>query len=371
MNATLVSADDHVDLCYIPPTMWQERVSARFRDAAPKVAQTPKGPFWMREGKPWGNAGSRSADGRKVVFDMTGVPEQPEPGVWRPTAPKYRLQDMDADGIAAQIIYNFLDWSFDDQALKTECLAAYNSWLAEEFCPAAPNRLIGLATLPAHDPQAAAAELERAARLGLKGAIFDVFSATLSIADPAWDRLWGVAAETGIPVSVHVGGGFHSAHRHIHEVPWGRAAAAGLFSMQLDEILSLVLMCGMLERHPKLKMVMGESGIGWIPYVLERIEFEIQNYAPMYPELLKRKGPRELFHRQVYATFTDEILGTRMIPEIGVENVLWAADYPHGDGSYPKSREVVERQFKGFSAADRAKITGDNARRIYGIPPLV
>ena len=368
MNATLVSADDHVDLCYIPPMMWQERVPQRFRAQAPRVEDTPKGPFWMREGKPWGNAGSRSADGRKVVFEATGVPEQPEPGVWRPSAPKYRLEDMDHDGIAAQVIYNFLDWSFTDQALKSECLIAYNSWLAEEFCPAAPDRLIGLATLPAHDPQLAARELERAARLGLRGAIFDVFSATLSIADPAWDPLWATAAETGLPLSVHVGGGMHSVTKHIHQVPWGRAAAAGLFGMQLDEILSLVLMCGMLERHPKLNIVMGESGIGWIPYVLERIEYEIKNYASMYPELLKRKGPRELFARQVYATFTDEVLGTKMIPEIGVGNVLWAADYPHGDGSYPKSREVVERHFGAFSAADRRRITGDNARALYGIP---
>lgn len=369
MPAGFVSADDHIDLCYLPPDMWRQRVSKKFRDQAPRVAETPKGLYWMREGKPWGNAGSRSGDGRKVVFDLTGVPEQPEPGVWRPTTPKYRLQDMDQDGIASQIIYNFLDWSFTDQALKSECLSAYNSWLAEEFCVAAPDRLVGLATLPAHDPQLAAQELLRAAKLGLRGAIFDVFSATLSIADPAWDPLWGVAAETGMPLSVHVGGGMHSATRHIHEVPWGRAAAAGLFGMQLDEILSLVLMCGMLERHPKLKIVMGESGIGWIPYVLERIEYEIQNYAPMYPELLKRKGPRELFQRQVYATFTDEILGTRMIPEIGVDNVLWAADYPHGDGSYPKSREVVQRHFGGFAPALRDKITGGNARALYGLPP--
>ena len=150
-----------------------------------------------------------------------------------------------------------------------------------------------------------------------------------------------------------------------------RAAAAGLFGMQLDEILSLVLMCGMLERHPKLRIVMGESGIGWIPYVLERIEYEIKNYAGMYPELLARTGPRELFHRQVYATFTDEVLGTKMIPEIGVGNVLWAADYPHGDGSYPNSRQVVERHFGVFSERDRRRITGDNARALYRIPASI
>ena len=301
MAATLVSADDHVDLCYIPPAMWQQRVPKRFRDAAPKVADTPKGPFWVREGKPWGNAGSRSSDGRKVVFDLTGVPEQPEPGVWRPTAPKYRLQDMDADGIAAQIIYNFLDWSFTDQALKT-----YNSWLAEEFCPAAPDRLIGLATLPAHDPRLAARELERVAKLGLRGAIFDVFSATLSIADPAWDPLWAAAAETGLPLSVHVGGGMHSVTKHIHEVPWGRAAAAGLFGMQLDEILSLVLMCGMLERHPKL-MVPNEQGV---PEPPQRVHWDNK--------------------------FTQDTLGLPGAYDLGLERLSWmcqaATDWIGDDG---------------------------------------
>ena len=168
MEYKYISSDDHMDLCYIPPTMWQERVPAKFRDAAPKVVQTEKGPVWFREGERWGIYGTKRADGRKVVFDEIGLPEEPEPDVWRPSNAKYRLEDMDRDGIYAQVIYNFLDWSFEDGPLKAACIRAMNDWLAE-FVSAAPDRLVSLATLPSTDPEVTLAEVEHVNALGLRG----------------------------------------------------------------------------------------------------------------------------------------------------------------------------------------------------------
>ena len=109
MDYKYISSDDHMDLCYIPPTMWRDRLPAKYQETAPKVVQTEKGPVWFREGERWGIYGSKRADGRKVVFDEVGLLEEPEPDVWRPSNAKYRLDDMDRDGVYAQVIYNFLD----------------------------------------------------------------------------------------------------------------------------------------------------------------------------------------------------------------------------------------------------------------------
>jgi predicted TIM-barrel fold metal-dependent hydrolase len=320
----------------------------------------------MREGKPWGVWGSKKTDGRKVIFDYAGLPEEPEAGVWRPLSPKYRLADMERDGVHTQVLYNFLDWSFENQNLKTEVLKAFNTWLAEELCAPAPDRLVGLGMLPGHDAEAAVKELRRILDIGLKGVIFDVFNATIPIADPAWDPLWALAAEAGLPINVHIGAGLHMLPKYPRDTPWRLPVQAALSCVQLDEVLGIILFCGMLQRHPKLKIGLGEAGIGWIPYVLERFEFERDNYKDVVPSIAKI-SPRELFRQHIYPTFSDEVLGIRLIEDIGVDNVMWASDYPHGDGTFPHSKATVDRMFKDLSPEVRRKATCTNAAKLYGI----
>jgi predicted TIM-barrel fold metal-dependent hydrolase len=364
----VISADDHMDLAYVPPRLWQERVPAEYREHAPKVVQQAAGPMWVKEGQSWAIWGSKRADNRKVVFDLAGLPEEPEPGVFRPASPRYRLEDMDRDGVHAQVIYNFLDWPFADPALKAECMKAYNSWLAEDFCAADRDRLIGLAVLPSHDPVTAVAELDRIHRLGLRGAIFDVFGAARPVFDRVWDPLWAAAAETGVALSVHIGGGCHTLGERTARTngTWLQAARTAINGVQLDEILSALIMSGVTDRHPTLKLVLGESGLGWAPYVLERLDYELQNYGHL-GDLPKALTATEYFRRQIYLTFQDERLGVRLIPEIGEDNVMWASDYPHADGTFPHSREAVARIFAGVEPRVLRKATRDNAQRLYGI----
>jgi predicted TIM-barrel fold metal-dependent hydrolase len=367
----LISGDDHMDLCYVPPDVWQERIPARWREEAPRVVRLDGGrTVWVKEGRTWGIWGSKKADGRKVPFDAIGLAEEPEPGVFRASSPKYRLQDMDTDGLYAQVIYNFLNWVFEDQELKAVCLSAFNTWMAE-FCLADPNRLVGLAVLPSHDPEVAVAELHRSAELGLRGAQFDVFGATLPIHDRAWDRLWAVAEETDTVISVHIGSGASLPPRAAPSLPpalkgWQLPASAAITCMSLNQVLADITMSGLLERHPRLRFVLGESSIGWIPFVLERLDFECENYKDHTDELPATK-PSDQFRRNIYCTFQDEEIGVTLIPHIGEDNVMWAADYPHGDGSFPHSRSSVERIFSSQSLDIKRKATRDTARRLYGI----
>ena len=121
-----------------------------------------------------------------------------------------RLEDLDRDGLWASVVYGpaALGMPIADPELQQAAFAAWNDWAIEEFNAVDPRRLCALAFLPSHSPEAAAAELQRAAGIGHRGAIFDVFG--IDVGDPAWDRLWGAAAETGLPISFHLNGGTSS-----------------------------------------------------------------------------------------------------------------------------------------------------------------
>jgi len=153
----IISADDHLDLYAMPPRAWEERLPAALRERGPRVVDTPDGPFWMVEGRPL------SPSGRKAV----GMIRSDDHG-FRPSDPHQRLEDMDADGVHAQVIYSPMSTSLriEDPALRAACLAAYNDWAAE-FNRVAPERLFALADLPCHDPKAARDELLRTARSAL------------------------------------------------------------------------------------------------------------------------------------------------------------------------------------------------------------
>src|SRR5262249_12288237 len=162
-------------------------------------------------------------------------------------------------------------------------------------------RVCVLAFVPSHSPDAAADELARCAGLGHRGAILDIF--TVDLGDRSWDRLWAAAQDTGLPISFHLRGGSWSQLSY-RMGKWQSAALASLPPLQLDEPLATMVFSGALERHPGLHIVLAESGLGWLPYFLSRLDLEWEalkdklDYAPSI-------SPTDLFRRQVTATFEE------------------------------------------------------------------
>ncbi len=365
MQYSFVSGDDHMDLSYIPARLWTDRVSAKFREVAPRVEEIGGKRRWLCEGKPWDMGGYGTMDNALLAgaIPRAGVKEEPEPWAFRPSTPKYRLEDMDRDGIDAQVIYGPpLPMQFKDQELKSACLQAYNSWMAE-FCGEAPQRLVGIAILPMQDPQAAVAELERVAKLGLKGALFGVFDAAKPVFHEDWEPLWATAAEAGVVLSFHLSGGVRNAR---FDASRGQIAAlVSALPMQLDEPLCEIIFCGALERYPKLRFILAESGLGWVPYLLGRMDHE---HEKLFKNTVKLSAkPSELFRRHIWVSFEEDDVGLKLIPDIGEDNVIWASDYPHPDSTWPNSRKYVEEHMKGLSPAVIKKITCDNTVRLYNL----
>jgi predicted TIM-barrel fold metal-dependent hydrolase len=363
--ADLYSCDDHLDLRAVPPDVWESRLPANLRERGPRVVERDGQKVWTCEDRVIGQSG-RPANS-KVAKNLSAIGRAGiEDDGYRPGNPKLRLEDMDLDGLQVSVIYGPLALGFPiaDAELQTACYAAWNDWAVEEFNAHAPDRLSVLAFIPSHSPEAAAAELERAAAKGHRGGILSVFDA--EIGDPAWDRLWSAAADTGLPISFHIRGGSWSGLSY-RMGKWQSAAFATILPLQLDEPLVTMVFSGALERHPGMTLVLAESGLGWLPYFLARMDAEWRalkdnlDYAPAVP-------PSELFRRQVMATFEEDELAAEVIPAIGADSCMWASDYPHTDSTFPHSREAVEKVLGSLSAEDRRKITATNCARLYKFP---
>src|SRR4030095_8398211 len=134
---------------------------------------------------------------------------------------------------------------------------------------------------------------------------------------------------------------------------------------QMDEICASVILSGVCERHPKLTLVLGESGIGWLPYMLERLDDTYEER--LADDLGLKLPPSAYFKRQMYATFQKDFHGVRAMAEIAPDNVMWGSDYPHRAGTWPFSQKAIEGHFRVIPAAIQSKMLWENVRRVYGI----
>jgi predicted TIM-barrel fold metal-dependent hydrolase len=352
----LISADDHLDIHAMPPDVWSSRLPKEWRERGPHVEETPEGPYWFCNGR------RVSPSGRKE----TGYIAAQDHG-FRPGQPRTRLEDMDRDGVYAQVVYGptCTQLQITDAPLHEQVARVYNDWAAE-FQRQAPDRLVLLPDIPSYDPQVARRELERCAKLGHKGAIV---SSTVGrgkpLFDDDWTDFWDAAQETGIPIHAHLSGGLHSLTMKLGS--WEMPAAVAVVPMQLDETLSGLIFSGILEKRPRVKFVMGEAGLGWIPYVIERLDHELAKYGTKIKNHKIQMLPSEIFARQVFTTYEDEKLGVELIPRIGTGNVMWASDYPHGDSTWPHSRKALAASPLAQHGPEvLRKVTCENAARVYG-----
>jgi len=355
-DQVVISADDHLDIHAMPPDVWSSRLPKEWRERGPHVEETPDGPWWVCDGR------KVSPSGRKEK----GYISANDHG-FRPGQPKTRLEDMDRDGVRATVVYGptCTQLQVPDAALHAQVARVYNDWAAE-FQNTAPDRLILLPDIPSSDPIVARQELERCAKLGHRGAIVsNTVGRTKPIFEDEWKVFWDAANEIGVPIHVHLAGGLHSLAMKLGS--WRMPAAVAVVPIQLDETLSGLIFSGILEQRPRVKFVMGEAGLGWIPYVVERLDHELHKYGAKITDHKIGMLPSEIFARQVYTTYEDEKLGVELIPRIGADNVMWASDYPHGDSTWPHSRKALaESSLAKHGPEILRKVTCENAARVYG-----
>lgn len=380
MEYHCISADCHIDICWLPKDLFVANASQAMKARMPKVVDSPEGPHWVTpKGYNLGYVNAVGPAGRKYIpgnvhradrMATTGLYDDGKAGVQRVTTPALRLKDQDRDGVQAEVIYGILGAgnNLQDPEAAIEMYRIYNDWLAE-FCTYDRQRLVGLASIPSGTVEAAVAEARRVARLGVGGLDFSPTWDMTPLWNPYWEPLWKAVAEIGLPLH------FHTIGRPRDPVPDDLPATAKLAStasrvavnqMYPGYLLTSVIHSGALERHPRLRIVLGESGIGWIPYVLRRMDDE---WEDRFKELPIKMKPSAYWRRQCRATFQNDEIGVRMIDVLGPETVMWASDYPHPDGVWPDSQEYIRKQFSHLPADVRRKITCENAGTFYGLMP--
>jgi predicted TIM-barrel fold metal-dependent hydrolase len=397
MHYEMISADCHLDLCWLPTDVFTKNASPALRDRMPYVTDGPQGPIWVsKKGANLGLVNGMGSAGRQYVPGMihrsdrmasTGLYDDGKKGIRRLSDPELRVKDQDRDGVQAEVLYGILGASsrMNDAEASVEMLRIYNDWLAD-FCEAKPGRFIGLAAIPNNPIEAAITEVERVAKRGALRGLDIANSADLQpLWDPYWKPLWEVIDATKLPLHFHTVSGY--VPDHIRKImflggdptraklpdapdvpmPTARAAFASnitQFQMNMASILTSMIFAGVLEHHRNMRLVLGESGIGWIPYVLERMDGE---WEDQFKDLSLKMPPSGYWKRQCYATYQTDPIGVKLLDDLGEDNVMWGSDFPHPDGIWPDSKEYIQRELGHLPAAQRRKVICETAGKLYGL----
>ena len=378
MHYDVISADCHVDLVWLPPDLFTANARAALKERMPYVEERPDGKRWVTKGgadfglmNGMGSAGRPYIPGqihRSDRMASTGLYDDGKKGIRRPTDPELRLKDQDRDGVQAEVLYGILGASMriNDNEAAGELLRIYNDWLAQ-FCATHPERYAGLASIPNHDIDEACAEVERVARRGVvRGVEIARRHDMKPLWDPWWEPLWQTIAATRLPLHFHTIGGpgrVDFTKLSGKTLLAARAASITTFQMHMADVLLSMIFSGALERHPDLKLVIGEAGTGWIPYVLNRMDAE---WEEQFKELDLKMPPSGYWRRQCYATYQSDPIGAKLVDEIGVENIMWGSDFPHPDGVWPDSQQYIQSELGLLPEATRRRIVCDNAAKLYG-----
>lgn len=347
----LISADSHVA---IDIGVIRERVPSALRgdfDAA--LAQQAK-------------TDEEDRGGRKISLADWDMEAFRDPGYREPVA---RLAAMDRDGVQAEVLYSEVSAFRAFGLLRGDwkpISRAFTDHLAD-FAAHQPNRLVVSYQVPIIDIEYAVSEVLRLAALGARSVHLPNFPSELGLPDyhdESYDPLWAVLQETDMSISHHLGNRVWLYDVYRRDPTPQLAIFTSLPALALSEVLAWWILTGTLERFPRLKIVLVEPSLFWIPGFLAQLDRKVE--GPYHLPNLKLK-PSDYFHRNFSCTFMDDEIGLQQRHLVGIENILWSTDFPHPATTWPNSQAVVARQFAEIPEVERELICAGNAERVYGL----
>jgi predicted TIM-barrel fold metal-dependent hydrolase len=365
--------------------VWTKRAPAKYKDSILHVEVIDGQRMWVVDGNAVGKAGGGSTidkAGAKHPFLDSMVEwdfEKAHVAAWDIDA---RLEILDAQGIQHQVLYpNALGLGgqalvdVKDQALRNLCIEIFNDSRAE-IQSRTNNRLLPMPILPAWDVDQCVREAQRVAAMGLRGVNMTSDPQDLGapdLANRAWDPLWEVCADLELPVHFHIGSSltamnFFGQYFWPSQSEYVKPAIGGamLFIGNARVVINTIF-SGLFDRHPKLKMVSVESGIGWVPFILETMDWELPENAPVQAAELSR-APSEYFKTNWYATMWFETGRghlQELVDKVGEDNIMFETDFPHPTSLWPKPLEHVHDTLATLRPESRMKILVENGRKLY------
>ncbi len=389
----IISVDDHI---VEPPHVWRDWLPQKFKDDGPRVERrgieriwvSGPGPKYEHEFADDGTPADCWVFGSYIYvikrtiaavgysreeMDLTAVTyEDIRPGCYEPKA---RLEDMDANWVDASLSFptfprfcgQALYEGTTDRDLSLACVQAYNDWMVEEWCGDSGGRLIPLCLVPMWDADLAAAEVRRNAARGVHAAAFSEIPAKLgfpSIHSGYWDPFFQACDETSTALCMHIGSS-STVPSTSTDAPTPVNATL-IFNNAMASLADFVW-SGVLARFPNLKLAYSESQIGWIPFMLERMDAKWRDARAWLGDGGLTEPPSFYYFRQVYGCFFDDAFGIRSRYDIGVDNITFETDYPHVDSTWPNTKAVAERLFDAVPDDEIYKMVRGNAIRLLSL----
>jgi predicted TIM-barrel fold metal-dependent hydrolase len=368
---TVISVDDHL---IEPPDTFTGRLPKKFEGIGPRIERADNGTDWWvfeEERIPLlaADAIQSWAPGEGYLGPITF--EELRPAVYKIDD---RVRDMDINGVAASLNFPSAPFGFAgqgfmrmmDPVLGLASMRAFNDWVYEEWYSPYPDRIIPCQVTWLHDPKLAAAEIERNAARGFRAVSFSENPWKLglpSMHQRHWDPFLGACEETETVINLHVG----SSSETFVPGPDSVSVLGILFPINGFAACADWLYAGVPVRFPKIKIALSEGGIGWVPMMLDRLEYTsrhgVSSHLPFGD-----MTPVELLHRNFWFTTFSDPRTLALRDEIGIDRIMIETDYPHSDSSWPDTQELLAKQLKGFSKEEADKVTFDNAAALYQHP---
>jgi len=374
-DMVIISVDDHI--CE-PPDLFKGHLKGDDLATAPRFHTTRSGAnYWTYQGNLLASVGLNAVVGR--VPEEYGMEpqslEQMRKGCYDPRA---RLEDMDINGIAASLNFGSIG-GFDgsrcfhnaaDKDLALKHLRAYNDWHILEWCATDAARFIACALLPTWNMDATVEEIKRIAAMGCTSVTLTENPTRIglpSIHNAYWEPLWQALVEHDITICLHIGSGNPQPHAS-DETP----IEAWISTMPMSIAVGAAdwLQLEALHRYPDMKIFLSESGIGWIPYFLERSDYAHWRHKAWTHSGFGSTKPSELFRKHFMTCFIDDSFGLKNLEDVGEDMVAYECDYPHSDTLWPEVPEYLWQSVKQLSDTRIDKITHLNAMRWLRFDPF-
>jgi len=367
--AVILSSDSHV---FEPPDLWTTRIDTAFRNRAPRIQRIDGADQIVIEADQVlsgigliSNAGARF-EAPETISGQGRFEDVPRGGY----DPQQHLADMRLDGVAGEVLYpsqGLFYFRVADTPLMSAIFRAYNDWLAD-FCATDRKRLKGIAMINLDDVQEGIRELQRAARLGLAGAMITEYPLEHRRYDqPEYEPFWAAAEALGMPLSLHTATRRQGKIRGAGEKTLRDASSRATKAFYPALSMCDMIFSGVLERYPRLTLAIVEFELSWAPHILTSMDY---TYRERTGEAIYRfksdMRPSDFFRRNVVLSFQEDAIGIRLRDTIGVDNMMWGSDYPHSESTFPQSRKILAEILAGVPEDEQAKIVGGNTARVYG-----
>ncbi|MEM7412321.1 MAG: amidohydrolase family protein [Myxococcota bacterium] len=370
---TFISVDDHL---MEPKHTFEGRLPSKLQDRAPRVVETEEGhEIWQFEDTPYFQVGFMCVAGRPRE-DHRVEPsryEEVRRGCWDIDA---RIKDMDIGGIYASVnfpsgVTGFGGTLFSeakDPELGLACVRAWNDWLFEEWYTPYPERIVPLGITFLADPEQGAAEIRRNAKRGFRAVTLPEQphrQGLPPIFDPSWEPIIRACAETETVMNLHVGSSGFA------QMPPGAPMlelGSTLFGSIAITSCAEWLWSGWPAKYPELRIAMSEGGIGWVAMLIDRLDdiMSRSGYGAGWPD--PKNSPSDVLRRNFWFCMIEDASTICTRETIGVDNILFESDYPHGDGTWPDTQRVIDEVLGDLPVDEIRKITHQNAAHVYQHP---